>query len=73
MNQLPQMKMTRVLSMNAENRISQKDNKHDTGTTKEMRASFESFLKKENYIVAPITIDTDDWKFNQLLCYGRFA
>ena len=39
----------------------------DTGTTKEMRASFESFLKKENYIVAPITIDTDDWKFNQQL------
>jgi len=39
----------------------------DTGTTKEMRSSFEAFLKKEGYVIAPVTVDTDDWKFNQLL------
>lgn len=39
----------------------------DTGTTKEMRSSFEAFLKKEGYVIAPVTIDTDDWKFNQQL------
>jgi peptidoglycan/xylan/chitin deacetylase (PgdA/CDA1 family) len=38
-----------------------------TGTTREMRSSFERFLKKEGYIVAPVTVDTDDWKFNQHL------
>lgn len=36
----------------------------DTGTTKEIRDSLEFFLKKENYIVAPVTVDTDDWKFD---------
>lgn len=39
----------------------------DTGATKQIRSSFESFLKKESYIIAPVTIDTDDWKFNQQL------
>ncbi len=39
----------------------------DTGSTKEIRAPFETFLKKENYTIAPVTIDTDDWKFNQKL------
>ncbi|HUX79734.1 MAG TPA: alpha/beta fold hydrolase [Alphaproteobacteria bacterium] len=39
----------------------------DTGTTKEMRSSFEAFLKKEGYVIAPVTVDTDDWKFNQQL------
>ncbi len=38
-----------------------------TGTTKEMRTAFEAFLKAEGYLVAPITIDTDDWKFNMQL------
>lgn len=39
----------------------------DTGTNPEMRSSFEKFLKNEGYIIAPVTIDTDDWKFNQQL------
>ncbi len=39
----------------------------DTGRTPEIRSSFEAFLKKEGYIIAPITIDTDDWKFNKQL------
>ncbi|MEB3702510.1 Polysaccharide deacetylase family protein [Candidatus Bealeia paramacronuclearis] len=39
----------------------------DTGTTKEMRSSFEAFLKKEGYVIAPVTIDTNDWKFDQQL------
>lgn len=39
----------------------------DTGTSKKVRTSFESFLKKEGYRVAPVTVDTDDWKFNQQL------
>jgi peptidoglycan/xylan/chitin deacetylase (PgdA/CDA1 family) len=38
-----------------------------TGTTPEMRSSFETFLKKEDYIIAPATIDTDDWVFNTKL------
>lgn len=39
----------------------------DTGKTKEMRSSFESFLKKENYIIAPVTVDTADWVFEERL------
>ncbi len=39
----------------------------DTGATPKIRSSFEQFLKQEGYIVAPVTIDTDDWKFNQQL------
>lgn len=39
----------------------------DTGTNPEMRSSFEKFLKNEGYVIAPVTIDTDDWKFNQQL------
>ncbi|HFL2716199.1 TPA: polysaccharide deacetylase family protein, partial [Legionella pneumophila] len=39
----------------------------DTGKTLEIRAKFESFLQNEGYLVAPVTIDTDDWKFNQQL------
>lgn len=38
-----------------------------TGTTPKTRAVFENFLKEKNYIVAPVTIDTDDWKFDQQL------
>ncbi len=39
----------------------------DTGKTLEIRSKFESFLKNKGYLVAPVTIDTDDWKFNQQL------
>ncbi|AMV16139.1 Predicted dienelactone hydrolase [Legionella pneumophila] len=39
----------------------------DTGETFKIRSQFESFLKHEGYLVAPVTIDTDDWKFNQQL------
>jgi peptidoglycan/xylan/chitin deacetylase (PgdA/CDA1 family)/dienelactone hydrolase len=39
----------------------------DTGTTKEKRTQLEEFLKQEGYIIAPVTIDTDDWKFAQEL------
>jgi peptidoglycan/xylan/chitin deacetylase (PgdA/CDA1 family)/dienelactone hydrolase len=39
----------------------------DTGSNHGKRALFEKFLKKERYIVAPVTIDTDDWKFNKQL------
>jgi peptidoglycan/xylan/chitin deacetylase (PgdA/CDA1 family) len=39
----------------------------DTGTSPDKRASFERFLTREGYIISPITIDTDDWKFNQVL------
>lgn len=38
-----------------------------TGTTLEQRSGFEKFLKEQGYIVAPVTIDTDDWKFNHQL------
>ena len=38
-----------------------------TGSNPKIRSDFERFLKKENYIIAPVTIDTDDWKFNQQL------
>ena len=38
-----------------------------TGITKKIRVAFENFLKKHGYVVAPVTIDTDDWKFNQQL------
>ena len=40
----------------------------DTGKTKEIHATFESFLKKRGYIVAPATVNSNDWIFNlQLL------
>lgn len=39
----------------------------DTGKTYDIRLSFENFLKDEGYLIAPVTIDTDDWKFNQQL------
>lgn len=39
----------------------------DTGSTKELRSEFESFLLKKGYVVAPVTIDTDDHKFNAQL------
>ncbi len=39
----------------------------DTGNNQENRSSFERFLRREGYSIAPVTIDTDDWKFNHLL------
>ncbi|MCC2667288.1 MAG: Acyl-CoA N-acyltransferase [Gammaproteobacteria bacterium] len=39
----------------------------DTGDTLKIRSQFESFLKNEGYLIAPVTIDTDDWKFNHQL------
>jgi peptidoglycan/xylan/chitin deacetylase (PgdA/CDA1 family) len=36
----------------------------DTGAVKKQRTEFESFLKANGYTFAPVTIDTDDWKFN---------
>jgi len=38
-----------------------------TGTTPEQRSGFEKFLKEQGYIIAPVTIDADDWKFNHQL------
>ncbi len=37
----------------------------DTGTNPELRKAFEDFLQKNHYIVAPVTVDGLDWKFNQ--------
>lgn len=39
----------------------------DTGENKDHRHEFEKFLKEQGYIIAPVTVDTDDWKFNQQL------
>lgn len=38
-----------------------------TGTTEKDRASLESFLSTHGYVVAPVTVDTDDWKFEHEL------
>lgn len=38
-----------------------------TGETPEKRDTLNKFLRKEGYVTAPVTIDTDDYKFNQLL------
>lgn len=39
----------------------------DTGTTKEKRKNLETYLSNKGYIIAPVTIDTDDWRFDQEL------
>lgn len=39
----------------------------DTGGSKEKRDLFDKFLKIQGYVIAPATIDTDDWKFNREL------
>lgn len=36
----------------------------DTGGSKEKREKFEKFLKEKGYIIAPITMDFNDWRFN---------
>ncbi|MCX7337896.1 MAG: polysaccharide deacetylase family protein [Alphaproteobacteria bacterium] len=39
----------------------------DTGRNKVMRSAIETFLTDNGYIIAPITINTDDWMFNAQL------
>lgn len=39
----------------------------DTGKNPVIRSKFETFLKNEGFVIAPVTIDTDDWKFNHQL------
>ncbi len=36
----------------------------DTGGSKEKRDEFERFLKSRGYIIAPVTVDFNDWRFN---------
>ena len=36
----------------------------DTGGSVEVRAEFEKFLTERNYIIAPVTVDVDDWVFD---------
>lgn len=38
-----------------------------TGKTKEILETVETYLSSNGYIIAPVTIDTDDWVFNQQL------
>jgi peptidoglycan/xylan/chitin deacetylase (PgdA/CDA1 family) len=38
-----------------------------TGPTTEAKAAFETFLHEHGYRVAPVTIDNDDWEFNDVL------
>jgi len=38
-----------------------------TGPTQEAKAAFEAFLKERGYRVAPVTVDNDDWRFNDVL------
>jgi peptidoglycan/xylan/chitin deacetylase (PgdA/CDA1 family) len=37
-----------------------------TGPTPEAKSAFESFLKEHGYRVAPVTIDNEDWEFNDV-------
>jgi len=39
----------------------------DMGRPLQKRTAFEKFLKAQNLIIAPVTINTDDWKFNRSL------
>lgn len=39
----------------------------DTGTDIEKRSALESFLNNNKYIIAPVTIDCNDWVFNKYL------
>ncbi len=38
-----------------------------TGPTAEAKTAFEQFLKAHGYQVAPVTVDNDDWMFNDVL------
>lgn len=42
-----------------------------TGPTVEAKAAFEAFLKERGYRVAPVTLDNDDWVFNDVLGAAR--
>jgi peptidoglycan/xylan/chitin deacetylase (PgdA/CDA1 family) len=39
----------------------------ETGPTPEAKAAFETFLKERGYRVAPVTVDNDDYEFNDVL------
>lgn len=39
----------------------------DTGLEPEPKKEFEKFLQENSYTISPVTIDTDDWMFNQHL------
>ncbi len=39
----------------------------DTGKTQEKREKLQNHLNHKGYVIAPVTIDTDDWKFDQEL------
>jgi peptidoglycan/xylan/chitin deacetylase (PgdA/CDA1 family) len=39
----------------------------NTGPTAEAKSAFEAFLKARGYRVAPVTVDTDDYMFNDVL------
>ena|SRR5579864_637678 len=42
-----------------------------TGPTEAAKAAFEAFLKERGYRVAPVTVDNDDWVFNDVLGAAR--
>jgi len=42
-----------------------------TGSTKEIKAAFENFLKERGYKVAPFTIENSDYIFNQMYADAR--
>ena len=39
----------------------------NTGPTQEAKTAFENFLKEHDLIVAPVTLDSQDWVFNDVL------
>jgi peptidoglycan-N-acetylglucosamine deacetylase len=39
---------------------------NDTGDTKEKKESFEAFLKAQQYDIAPVTLQNDDWMYAKL-------
>jgi peptidoglycan/xylan/chitin deacetylase (PgdA/CDA1 family) len=42
-----------------------------TGPTEEAKAAFEAFLQERGYRVAPVTVDNEDWVFNDALGAAR--
>jgi peptidoglycan-N-acetylglucosamine deacetylase len=42
-----------------------------TGPTAEAKAAFEAFLKERGYRVAPVTVNNEDWTFNDTLGAAR--
>jgi len=43
----------------------------NTGPTPEAKAAFESFLSARGYTIAPVTIDSQDWMFNDALALAN--